>query len=156
MRRLTLQFALVLVILLAAALTVSMALQPEKPEKQEPIKGEKISLTGQLSCTFCSLAHPDQPCKKDCCAGCIKAGDPALLTDAAGNMYILLGSEIKKPVMTPERMEMAGGKVSVKGLLVKGKGVQAIFVDSMEKAEAAAGEKKAEEEKKGEAMPHQH
>ncbi|HVP12584.1 MAG TPA: hypothetical protein VMV94_15520 [Phycisphaerae bacterium] len=151
MKRLTLQSALVLAVLLVAALAVSMAVQPEK---QEPIKGEKINVTGQLSCTFCTLAHPDKPCQKGCCTGCIKAGDPALLTAADGNMYILLGNEIKKPVMTPERMEMAGSKVTVKGLLVKGKGIQAIFVDSMDKAEAKAGETKTEP--KEEPKEHQH
>jgi hypothetical protein len=150
MNRVRLQSALVLVVLLAVALTVSMAMQPEKPDKPEPIKGEKTSLTGQLSCTFCTLAHPDTPCKKGCCNECIKNGDPALLTDAQGNMYILLGNEIKKPVMTVERLEMAGGKVMVKGLLVKGKGIQAIFVDSMEKAEPKGGEKAPEPK------PHEH
>ena len=157
MKRLPLQFILVLVVLMAVALTVSMAVQPAKTEKPEPIKGEKVTLTGQLSCTFCTLAHPDKPCNKGCCSECIKGGDPALLKDAEGNMYILLSGEIKKALMTPERMEMAGGKVTVKGILVKGKGVQAVFVDTMEKAEAKPGEAKPgeakPEPKPGEAKP---
>ena len=40
--------------------------------------------------------------------------------------------------MNPERMKMLGGQVTVKGMLVKGKGIQAIYVDSMEKVEAKA------------------
>jgi hypothetical protein len=155
MRRFTLHLTLILVVLMALALTVSMAGQPpksDKPEKPEAMKGEKATLAGQLSCTFCTLAHPDKPCNKGCCAECMKAGDPPLLTDAEGNMYVLVSGEVKKPLMTPERMEMAGGKVTVKGLIVKGKGVQAIFVDTMEKMGAKEGEKKPEpkeEPKKG-------
>jgi hypothetical protein len=140
MKRLTHHPRLALVVLAVTALTVWAVAQEQK---EAPIKGEKISLTGQLSCTFCTLAHPDKPCKKGCCTECIKGGDPPLLTDTDGNMYLLLGAEIKKPLMTPERMEMAGGKVAVKGLLVKGKGIQAIFVDTMEKAEPK-GETKGE------------
>jgi hypothetical protein len=97
------------------------------------IKGKEVSLTGRLGCTFCSLAHPDKVCNKGCCSGCIQAGDPPLLIDKQGNMYILLTNEIKKPLMTPERLEMAGEQVVIKGLLVKGKGIQVIFVDSLAK-----------------------
>jgi hypothetical protein len=68
--------------------------------------------------------------------GCVKAGDPPMLTDADGNMYLLISGEQAVPFMNPERMKMLGGQVTVKGLLVKGKGVQAIYVDSMEKVEA--------------------
>ncbi len=38
--------------------------------------------------------------------------------------------------MNPDRMKLIGGQVAVKGLLVKGKGIQAIYVDSIEKAPA--------------------
>jgi hypothetical protein len=134
MKRFAVPLTLALVVLLTVALTVAMAIQPDKKDKPEGPKGDKVTITGQLTCVFCTLAHPDKPCPKDCCAGCIKAGDPPLLTDEKGEMYILVNGEIKKALMTPERLEMAGGKVTVKGLVVKGKGVQAIFVDTMEKA----------------------
>ena len=67
-----------------------------------------------------------------------------MLTDAEGNMYLLLTGKMGETLMTPERTKMLGGQVTVKGMLVKGKGIQAIYVDSMEKVEA----KKAEEKKK--------
>ena len=140
MQRLT-HLGLVMAVVLAVALTVTMAMPQDKPE---PIKGEKVGLSGMLSCAFCTFAHSDKTCKKGCCTECIKAGDPPLLKDAEGNMYILLTNEIKKPLMTPDRMEMTGEKVMVKGMMVKGKGIQAIFVDSMEKAQAKEGEKKPE------------
>ena len=128
MKRVMLLLAVVLVAGAGAALTVQAA----KDEAGGP-KGKEVSLTGRLGCTFCSLAHAGVPCKQGCCKGCIQAGDPPLLIDKEGNMYLLLTNEIKKPVMTPERLEMAGGPVAVKGLLVKGKGIQAIFVDSLSK-----------------------
>jgi hypothetical protein len=34
--------------------------------------------------------------------------------------------------MTPERYKMLGGAVNVNGVMVKGKGIQAIYVDKME------------------------
>ncbi len=60
-------------------------------------------------------------------------GDPPSLTDAVGNMYILLTGEKGMTLMTPERIQMMGGQVTVKGLLVSRNGVQAIYVDSMQK-----------------------
>jgi hypothetical protein len=103
-------------------------------EKATPIKGKEITVTGTITCTHCKLANPDKPCKPGCCERCIKAGDPPLLTDKEGNQYILLTSEKGVSLMNPERYKMLGGMVNVKGVLVKGKGVQAIYVDKIEKA----------------------
>ena len=107
----------------------------DKTEKAAT-SGKQVTITGGLSCTFCKLAHPDMTCKPDCCMGCVKAGDPPMLTDADGNMYLIINGEQGVPLMNPERMKMLGGQVTVKGMLVKGKGIQAIYVDSMEKVEA--------------------
>jgi len=96
-------------------------------------KGRDVTVTGELTCAFCKLANPTKSCEKGCCDRCIESGSAPLLTDAKGNQYILLSGEHETPVMTPERYGMIGGKVNVKGLLVKGKGVQAIYVKSMEK-----------------------
>jgi hypothetical protein len=56
-----------------------------------------------------------------------------LLTDAKGNQYVLVSGEQETTLMTPERAAMIGSQVTVKGVMVKGKGVQAIYVESMEK-----------------------
>lgn len=98
-------------------------------------KGEQVTVTGMFSCTFCTLAHPEKACKKECCASCIKAGDPPSLTDAQGNRFVLISGEQGVPLMTPARTDMLGEQVAVKGLQVKDKGVQVIFVDSIEKAQ---------------------
>ena len=111
-------------------------------EKAPVAKGENVTITGQFSCTFCKLAG-NMTCTPECCMACTKAGDPPLLTDAEGNMYLLLTNKMAESLMTPERVKMLQSQVTVKGLLVKGKGIQAIYVDSMVKAEA----KKAEEKK---------
>jgi hypothetical protein len=128
MKRLALLVAVVLVVGTGLALSVGAA-----KDETGGIKGKEISLTGRLSCTFCSLAHPDMACKKGCCSHCIQAGDPPVVIDQQGNMYLLVTNEVKKTLMTPERLEMAGEQVAVKGLLVKAKGIQAIIVDSMTK-----------------------
>jgi hypothetical protein len=121
-------------------------------EKAKPAKaganGEQVTITGQLSCTFCKLANPNMSCKPECCTSCVKAGDPPMLTDADGNMYLLLTDKMGEALMTPERTKMLGGQATVTGLLVKGKGIQAIYVDSMVKVEAMASRESKEKEKK--------
>jgi hypothetical protein len=63
-------------------------------------------------------------------------------------MYILLTDKMGEALMTPERTKMLGGQATVKGLLVKGKGIQAIYVDSMVKVEAMESRESKEKEKK--------
>jgi hypothetical protein len=96
-------------------------------------KGQDVTITGVMSCTFCNLPGGGK-CTKECCQNCVKAGDPVLLTDAKGSMYILLTGEQMKPLMTPERMDMLQSKVIVTGIEVKHGGLQAIYVKKMEKA----------------------
>ena len=102
-------------------------------DSMNPVQAKEVTVTGKLSCTFCALANPDKPCTPGCCADCVKAGDPPSLTDAQGSMYLLLTGEKGMTLMTPARIQMMGGQVTVKGLLVTRNGVQAIYVDSMNK-----------------------
>jgi hypothetical protein len=127
----------VVCLLIAGTGYFAFAAEQEKAKTEKaPASGKDVTMTGQLSCTFCKLANPTMSCKPECDTACVKAGDPPLLTDAEGNMYILVNGEQGVALMNPERMKMLGGQVTVKGMLVKGKGVQAIYVNSMEKAEA--------------------
>ena len=96
--------------------------------------GKEVMITGDFSCTSCKLSHPETPCAGDCCKICIKAGDPALLTAEDGQMYILLSGEKQESMMTPEIEMMLGGKVKVTGMLVKGMGIQVIYVKEIKKA----------------------
>ena len=98
-----------------------------------PAGGQEVTMTGMLTCTFCNLPGAGK-CSKECCQACIKSGDPALLTDAKGDLYILLTGEHEKPLMTPEKMAMVTEKVTVTGILVKRGGLQGIYVKKMEKA----------------------
>ena len=128
MKRILTQWIVLLCVLGCATTTVFAA-----AEKEMSAKGKEISVTGEMSCTFCKLSNPAKACEKGCCDRCVQAGDPVLLTAADGNQYILLTGEKQVPLMTSERQAMMGGKVAVKGVLVKGKGVQAIYVETMEK-----------------------
>ena len=98
-------------------------------------KGQDTTITGKLSCTFCNLPAAGGTCSKECCQACIKSGDPALLTDEKGGLYILVSGEHEKPLMTPERMDLVETKVKVTGIVVKRDGIQAIYVKKMEKAQ---------------------
>jgi hypothetical protein len=128
MKRIALRCIMMLCVLAWAAAPVMAT----KDGKGVAIKGKEVSITGKITCTFCKLAHPDKTCEQGCCERCIKAGDPPLLTAEDGNQYILLTGEHEVPLMTPERFKMLGHAVSVKGMMVTGKGVQAIYVDAME------------------------
>ncbi len=96
-------------------------------------KGEEVTITGKITCTYCNLPASGK-CSLECCQNCIKSGDPVLLEDAGGNLYILLSGEHEKPLMTPDRMKLLTEKVTVKGMLMKRGGVQGIYVKEMAKA----------------------
>jgi hypothetical protein len=136
MKRIIILVTVCLLVMGTAYFAVAAEQEKAKTEKAATTTGKQVSMTGNLSCTFCKLAHPDMTCKPECCTACVKAGDPPMLTDADGNMYLLINGEQGVSLMNPERMKLMGGQVAVKGMLVKGKGIQAIYVDSMEKVEA--------------------
>jgi len=118
-----------LVVFVAALLLSATCLAAERGAP----KGKEVSITGKMTCTFCNLPAPGN-CTKECCAGCVKSGDPVLLSDAKGNLYILLSGEHEKPLMTPDRMNLLTEKVKVQGMMVKRGGVQGIYVKNMQKA----------------------
>jgi len=97
--------------------------------------GQEVTITGHLSCAYCKLASGlTHKCSPECCQACIKGGDSALLQNDT-SIYLLLGKEKDKPLMTPERIALAGGQVTVKGMMVKTGGMQAIYVEKMDKAQ---------------------
>ena len=100
---------------------------------QDVPKGKDVTITGVISCTFCNLPAVGK-CSKECCQGCIKSGDPVLLTDAKGSLYILLSGEKMKPLMTADKLDLLQEKVSITGILVQRGGLQGIYVKKMEKA----------------------
>lgn len=117
----------VLVIMAIFLLTATCWAQMAAP------KGQDVTITGLMSCTFCNLPGGGK-CTKECCQNCIKAGDPVLLTDAKGELYILLTGEQMKPLMTPDRMDLLESQVTVTGIMVKRGGIQGIYVKKLEKA----------------------
>ena len=120
-------------ILLMAVVTIAAAWAADQPAE----KGEQVTITGHLSCTYCKLAGGlAHECTPSCCQACVKAGDPVLLQDANQNLYMLIGKEKEKPVITASNLELVGQTVTVKGMLVKTGGLQGIYVEKIEKAAA--------------------
>ena len=117
----------------ALAVTMAILLLAATGWAAEKAKVKEVTITGKISCTFCNLAAQSN-CTKECCQACLKSGDPVLLSDAKGNLYILLNGEKEKPLMTADRMNLVTEKVKVQGMLVKRGGVQGIYVKNMEKA----------------------
>ena len=118
----------ILGVLALAALIVNVQASPKD------MMGKEVTITGDFSCTSCRLSHPETPCAGGCCKTCIAAGDPPLLTAADGQMYILLSGEKQEKMMTPDLEMLLGGKIMVKGMLVKGMGIQVIYVKEIKKA----------------------
>jgi hypothetical protein len=116
-----------LLVIVSVLLLSSMCWAADAP------KGQEVTITGRLTCTYCNLPAAAKP-NKSCCQNCIKSGDPSLLEDTNGNLYILLSGEHEKPLMTPARMDLLGENVTVKGLLAKRGGVQGIYVKEMGKS----------------------
>jgi len=112
-------------------------------------KGAEVTMKGKLSCAYCKLGSaPEHKCTKECCQACVKGGDSALLQDEKGALYLLLAKDKEKPVMAGDRMALMGDMVMVKGMMVKGNGIQCIYVEDMKKAEEPkAAEKKPAEKK---------
>ena len=98
-------------------------------------KGKVITITGDMSCTFCTMLTGKMCASRECCQECVKAGDPVTLHGPKGQLYILLSNQQRKPLMTPERMDLLGSKVKVTGKMIKRGGIQGIYVESMEKAQ---------------------
>lgn len=142
----------VMVVLIVMAVVGTMAWAAETAAK----KGTEVTVSGTLSCASCKIAGHE--CPKGCCETCVKSGDPALLQDAKGDLFLMLSGDMGKSAMTPDRMSMLGEKVTVKGMLVKEHGLQGIYVAKMDKmaADAKPAEKKAEAKpaaKKAESKP---
>ena len=121
-----------MIVILFVSAVMAMPAFAAKDGQGNPIKGKEVSIAGKMTCTFCKLANPDKTCKPGCCEGCVRAGDPPLLTATDGNQYVLLTNEHEVSLMTPERYKMFNKPVNVQGVLVKGKGIQVIYVDKME------------------------
>lgn len=97
-------------------------------------KGREIVLVGRLVCSYCTLLSPSGRCTKACCTHCLKSGDTPLLRAATGELYMLISAEKQTPLMAPKRLALANGGVRVQGLLVQGRGIQAIYVEDLRKA----------------------
>ena len=126
------RYSVLVALALVALMVIASAVVAQ--DKAAPAKGKEVTMTGKLSCTSCVMTHPDKPCPPGCCESCIKAGDAPLFTDKDGNQFILVSNEMKGTLMTPDRVKMMGGMVTVKGMQMSGKGVQVIAVEKMDKA----------------------
>ena len=96
--------------------------------------GEDVTIPGTLCCAACKLGgSPDHKCSKECCQGCMKGGDSVLLEDKKGFLYLLIGKEKGKPVVSGEQLDLVGEKVTINGTLVEKGGLKGIYVESISK-----------------------
>lgn len=95
------------------------------------LKGQKVSVKGEVVDLWCYLEGGDRgPAKKECATSCAKAGNPIGILDAKGNLYVTAGLKDHQPGRELLQDKMSQ-EVTVTGTLVKKGGVQMIYVDSV-------------------------
>jgi len=94
-------------------------------------KGEKVTLKGEVVDLWCYMEGGDRgAAKKACATACATAGNPIAILDAGGSVYIAAGLKDHQPGKDLLLKRMSS-EVTVTGTLVKGGGVQMIYLDSV-------------------------
>jgi hypothetical protein len=122
--------------MLAAALMVAGAIGVNAQDKKDSVtpKPEVSTFKGEVVDLHCFLDNGGRGEKhKQCAIDCAKAGNPIGLVDEKGEAYLLMGSDMAKP-MRDDLIKNMAATVTVKGKLVKTGGLQAIYMESIEAA----------------------
>ncbi|HKB16435.1 MAG TPA: hypothetical protein VKF62_10230 [Planctomycetota bacterium] len=111
---------------------------PEKPPEKKPGEGKEISVTGEVVNLACPLFAAESPDAKHVCGpDCLKGGAWAgLIDDASGDLFVVVG---KDQASAAARLgTWAGQHVTVKGKATEGKGLRALELEDVSKAQGAA------------------
>jgi len=92
-----------------------------------------VTVKGEVVDLWCYIDHKGHGQKhKSCAVACVEAGNPIGIVDGSGNLYIAMGGKKHQPGREILMDHMAD-TVTVKGNLIKTGGLQAIYVNSVEK-----------------------
>lgn len=120
--KLTALFALTLV----AALS-GLGLRAE--DAAPTIKGEKITVKGEIIDMWCYMEGGDKGAEhKKCAQACAKSGNPVGILDEKGNVYTLMGGQKDHQPAHTILVEKMADTVTIEGTMVEKGGTKVIFV----------------------------
>ena len=103
-------------------------------DKGEPGGGEDVTLQGEILDMACFIPEQAKGAKHaECAATCVKGGAPAGLLTKNGKVYLLVPSHEDEKAFDGVK-NLAGQRVSIKGDLYTRGGLNALMVESVEKA----------------------
>jgi hypothetical protein len=111
-----------------ALLFVRSAAAEDAPD----IKGEKVTLKGEVIDVWCYMEGGDHGADhKKCATACIKAGNPVGLLDEKGGVFILLGGKKDHQPGQELLIDKVAETVTVEGILVKKGDSKVVFITSV-------------------------
>ena len=128
-----------LVFAVCAAGSLFAADAPEKKDDKKPaaeeapdIKGEKVTLKGEIIDVWCYMEGGDHgKDHKECGIACIKAGNPVGLLDDKNNVYILMGGKKDHQPAKELLVDKVSETVTIEGTLVKKGDTKVVFVNAV-------------------------
>ena len=107
---------------------------PAATEEAPAIKGEKVTLKGEIIDMWCYMEGGDRgAAHKDCAIACIKAGNPVGLLDEKGNVYVLMGGKKDHQPGKELLLDKVADTVTIEGTLVTKGGSKVVFVTEVKK-----------------------
>jgi hypothetical protein len=101
-------------------------------EDAPDIKGDKVTLKGEVIDVWCYMEGGDRGADhKKCAVACIKAGNPVGLLDEKGNVFILLGGKKDHQPGQEMLIDKVAETVTVEGTMVKKGDSKVVFVTSV-------------------------
>lgn len=116
------------------ALMCTLAAEEDKgKDKDAPdIKGEKITVKGEVIDVWCYMEGGDHGAEhKECATACAKSGNPIGILDEKGKVYIVMGGQKDHQPAKELLADKMAQTVTVEGTLVDKGGTKVIFVKTV-------------------------
>jgi len=122
-----------------ASIPLLAADAPEKKDDKKPaaeetpdIKGEKVTLKGEVIDVWCYMEGGDHGKEhKECAVSCIKAGNPVGLLDEKNNVYILMGGKKDHQPAKELLIDKVAETITIEGTLVKKGDTKVVFITAV-------------------------
>jgi hypothetical protein len=122
------KFSVSIALLLMAVFSGSGARAEEAPS----IKGDKVSVKGEIIDMWCYMEGGDKGAEhKKCAQACARAGNPIGILDEKGNVYTLMGGLKDHQAANTMLVEKMADTVTVDGTMVEKGGTKVIFVTAI-------------------------
>ena len=119
-------------VLLAFVVMAAFAGSALRAEDAPTIKGDKITVKGEIIDMWCYMEGGDKgAAHKACGQACAKSGNPVGILDEKGNVYTLMGGQKDHQPAHTIRVDKMADTVTIEGTLVEKGGTKVIFVTTV-------------------------